>query len=267
MRYQIFSKDSCPLLDIEYIGYAENTKVTRFGPGIRNQYIIHYVISGKGCFNGNMLASGQGFLITPGMLEEYHPDKNDPWEFLWIISTDEKMADLFSYYPYDKNTNIFNYSYTDKIKAVADKLTINANEVYSSFEMLEIFLDIFKNQINSNFSPNAESNSDIYIKAAVNYIRTNVSGSVTVKDLTDILGISQPYLYRIFKEKFGKSPKQYINDYRIEQAKILLQNSDITVTQVANSVGFCDVLSFSRFFSLKTGLSPQKYRQAFLVKI
>lgn len=260
MRYQVFSKDSCPLLDIECIGYAKDPEVTRFGSGIRNSYIIHYVISGKGRFNGNPVSSGQGFLITPGMVEEYYPDKDDPWEFLWIISTDEKMADLFNYYPYDKKTNIFNYRYTNEIEAVAGMLTAHANAVYSSFETLEIFLRIFHNQIH-NCTHNVKSNSDIYIDAAVNYIKTNVSSSMTVADLTDVLGISQPYLYRIFKEKFGISPKQYMNDYRMEQAKLLLRDSNITATQVANSVGFSDVLSFSKFFRSKTGISPQNYRK------
>ena len=181
--------------------------------------------------------------------------------FLCGVATDKKMADLFNYYPYDKKTNIFNYRYTNEIKAVTGMLTVNANAVYSSFETLEIFLRIFNNQIN-NCIHNAELNSDIYIEAAVNYIKTNFSTSMTVTDLTDVLGISQPYLYRIFKEKFGKSPKQYMNDYRIEQAKQLLKKTDITVTQVANSVGFSDVLSFSRFFTSKTGVSPQKYRQS-----
>ena len=138
-------------------------------------------------------------------------------------------------------------------------LTVNANAVYSSFEALEVFLRIFNNQINS-CAHNAKSNSDIYIEAAVNYIKANVSASMSVTELTGVLGISQPYLYRIFKEKFGKSPKQYMNDYKIEQAKQLLKKTDITVTQVANSVGFSDVLSFSRFFASKTGASPQKYR-------
>lgn len=260
MRYQVFTKDSCPLLNIECIGYANNPEVTRFGAGIRNSYIIHYVISGKGWFNGNPVSSGQGFLITPGMLEEYYPDTDDPWSFLWIISTDQKMADLFSYYPCDNKTNIFSYRYINEIESVAGMLTVNANAVYSSFETLELFLRIFNHQIH-NRTHKAEFNSDIYVEAAINYIKTNVSSPITVSDLTGVLGISQPYLYRIFKEKCGKSPKQYMNDYRMEQAKLLLRDSKITVTQVANSVGFQDVLSFSKFFSSKTGISPQNYRK------
>ena len=92
MRYSIFSKSNCPILDITNIGYAKDTAVTRFGPGVRNSYIIHYVISGKGYFNGNSVSAGQGFLITPGMKEHYYPDKNEPWEFLWVISNDDKIA-------------------------------------------------------------------------------------------------------------------------------------------------------------------------------
>ena len=261
MRYSIFSKDSCSLLDIGSIGYSKDPKITRFGPGVRNQYIIHYVISGKGYFNRNPVSSGQGFLITPGMSEEYYPDMNKPWEFLWIISTDEKMSDLFKFYRCDNNTSIFNYGYIDKIRAVAGELVTNSNSIFSSFEMLEIFLGIFNNQI-SSYSLNAKSSSDIYNEAAVNYIKSNAGIMVTVNELTDIIGVSQPYLYRIFKEKFGKSPKQYMVDYKIEQAKTLLENANITITQVANSLGFADVLVFSKFFSSKTGVSPKKYRQS-----
>lgn len=259
MRYQIFSDSNCSILNINCIGFARDPKITRFGPGRRDAYIIHYVLSGKGFFNDCPVSSGQGFIITPHMSEKYIPDRYDPWAFLWIISRDEKMADLLQYYHADKTTHIFQYDFPQIIQATADMLITNSNTVYHAFEMLEIFLKIFKNH-QTKRQAHREKNANIYTEAAVNYIKSNLANPITVKELTGILGISQPYLYQIFKDTFGKSPKQYISDYKLTYAKKLLTESDMTITQIAFSVGFCDVLCFSKFFSSKTGISPQHYR-------
>lgn len=260
MRHTIFSKNDSQLLRINDIGYAKTTDVTRFGPGQRDVYLIHYVISGKGCFNGNPVSAGQGFLITPGMLEEYYPDAADPWEFLWVISDDSKMDELLPYCHADVYTNIFNYEFVHIVRAVADTLIINTNARYHSLEVLEIFLSIFKHHLKENDLLEKKSYSDIYIEAAVNYINTNIYNPISVTELTGFLGVSQPYLYKIFKSRLGKSPKQYISDRKILRAKELLRETDLTVTQIAASVGFSDVLCFSKFFSHQTGVSPQKYR-------
>ena len=78
------------------MGYSAEPTETRFGPSVRNSYIIHYVLSGKGYFNGNPVKKGQGFLITHNMKEHYYPDSDDPWNFLWVIS-DDKKAQLDTY--------------------------------------------------------------------------------------------------------------------------------------------------------------------------
>jgi hypothetical protein len=50
--YHIITQNDCDILNFECIGYSNNPKITKFGPAQRNQYIIHFVISGKGYFNG-----------------------------------------------------------------------------------------------------------------------------------------------------------------------------------------------------------------------
>ena len=92
MRYVIWGEGTCPLLNISAIGYAKSPQVTRFGPGQRNDYIVHYVLSGKGYFNGNSVTAGHGFLITPGMLEDYYPDEKDPWEFFRNQQRNKRLA-------------------------------------------------------------------------------------------------------------------------------------------------------------------------------
>ena len=79
--------------------------------------------------------------------------------------------------------------------------------------------------------------------------------------VADALGISDRYLYNLFIRHEGISPKQYINDLRIRSAKALLRDTEYSVTEIGESVGFGDVLTFSRFFSKFAGISPTAYRR------
>jgi len=144
VRYNIFSGSNCPILNILSIGYSSDASVTRFGPGVRNLYIIHYVLSGKGYFNGNTVGTGEGFLISPNTVEHYYPDENDPWEFLWLISDDPKMSNLFELYNADKRVNIFRFDYCSAVKDLAHFIIEKNNSLFDSFEILEFFLKLFK---------------------------------------------------------------------------------------------------------------------------
>jgi AraC family transcriptional regulator of arabinose operon len=263
VRYSIFSNSFCPLLNILTIGYAKDPAVTCFGPGVRNSYIIHYVIKGAGYFNGNKVSKGQGFLITPAMKEHYYPDENDPWEFLWVISDDPKIAKLFDLFASNKHTKIFSFDYLDTIKETVDFLTENNQQKYNGYEMLESFLSFFKYQQKTSYEKESFNSADVYIEAAVNYIELNMQNNVSVYELTQFLGISQPYLFKIFKERFSLSPKQYILNQKLKRAKVLLTETNLSVSHIANSIGILDVLSFSKAFKQKTGLSPVNYRNQY----
>lgn len=74
---------------------------------------------------------------------------------------------------------------------------------------------------------------------------------ITVEELLDLVGVSQPYLYKIFKNKFNMSIKEYITYHKINRAKKLLIETDMLITEIANPVGCSDVLAFSKAFSSK----------------
>lgn len=224
MRYQVFSGSDCPLLNIDCIGYAADPLVTRFDPAVRESYIVHYVLSGKGYFNGRPVGKGQGFLITPKMEEHYYPDTHEPWRFVYVISSDAAMAKLFSLYGASTD-HIFRYEACERMENVAKQLTSAQNRRYTGFEMLALFLEIW-NAGNAPSMGKAPSSAELYVQEAVRYIQTNLHRAVTVGELTDFLGIGQPYLFRLFKERFGQSPKQYIQEARLAYAKRLLRETE-----------------------------------------
>ena len=261
MNVNIFSAGQTPMLHIRYMGCNRKPHLVNIGPMLRNSYIIHYVTGGRGFYNGNPVETGQGFLITPGNIEEYHADPKDPWELLWIVSEDETMKNLFPAYQADPETGIFSYDYVDAAYRTADSIRMMPQQVVNCTELLELFLGIYKYQDRLAQKGLAETRMDSYVDFVLHYIHMNYQSPITVQELTKLLGVSQPYLFRIFKAATGKSPKQYLSDYRLLQARKLLAETSLTISQIAASVGYADPLAFSKFFSNHQGISPQGYRQ------
>ena len=247
-----------PVLEISNIGCSADPKNNCFGPGKRDIWIIHYVTKGKGYFNGHPVTAGQGFLIYRGQTEYYYPDETNPWEFLWITLSGDART-IFEQYDIDKKTLIFDYDFIFSIKNIMKYLIANHQRTITCEEILEIFMHIFNQHKNQNRK--TKSNSEEYIDFFVNYIKTHLHTQLKVKKIADIIGVSPTYLLCCFKNKFGISPKQYISNLKLNVAEKLLADGELSVTEVANSVGFEDVLTFSRFFSSKKGVSPTRYRK------
>ena len=142
---------------------------------------------------------------------------------------------------------------------------MNKDTSYSSLEMLEIFLHIRNRQQIENRGSDkhiSEKSADVYYDYAVNYIKSNLFRPIFVNEITHKLGITQPYLYKIFMSKSGISPKQYISLSKITEAKRLLVSTSLNTSEIANSVGYKNVLDFYKFFKRETGYTPTQYKKS-----
>lgn len=257
MLYHILSYEKTDLLKIDNIGFSDDPRICRFGPGQRELYLIHYVLSGKGCFNGTLLKKGDGFLITPHMREQYFPCEEEPWKLMWVTSRDERIEELFRNYQADPQTLTFHYNYVSVASAMTQAIKVRHNTVYSASELLEAFLHLFNHQKKQQAYQNT---TDLYYDYALQHIHSNLFRSIKVSELVDLLGISQPYLYKIFKAKCGLSPKEKIDEMRLARAKDLLSSPDLSTADVAYSLGYQAPQDFYRFFKDKTNMSPTAYR-------
>ncbi len=261
MWYGLYASGELPVLRINGVGYAGDIAGTTFGPRKRDVFLICYILSGKGVFNGHPLSAKQGFIVTPGMTEYIYPEKDDPWELLWFISTDKRMSGLIKYYKADEKTNIFNHTSPVELQEIKKTLIADDLKIINDAQALEFFFSVFKYHMNSGNSPSVNGRaSQMYVEFSVNYIKINYDQNITVSQLTKILGVSQPYLYKIYKEAFGKSPKAFITEYRINQAKRILSETELSIAETARSVGFSDSFAFSKCFSSRQGCSPTEYR-------
>ena len=261
IKHHFFSSDNVKIPSLLSMGFSSDTWVTRFGPATRNVYLIHYVVSGKGIFNGNPVEAGNGFLISPRLFEHYFPDEADPWTYLWVISDDPKMETFFRMHNPNKETGIFSFRNKYVVENIIARMKLETSRsFFSTAQLTEWFLNIYNNCV---CVPNERvtTSARMYFDFSVNYINSNLHLEGSVEELCKRLGVSQPYLYKIFMAECGRSPKQYILDRKLTYATQLLSDTDFSMSEIATAIGFSDSLSFSRFFSKKTGLSPTAYRK------
>ena len=98
------------------------------------------------------------------------------------------------------------------------------------------------------------------IYPAIQKIRTDFAGRVSIDEFAEMCSISKYHFCRIFKAVTGISVLQYQTEYRLQIADALLKNTTKTVSEIAEICGFDDICYFSRCYKKHTGMSPKQKR-------
>lgn len=101
------------------------------------------------------------------------------------------------------------------------------------------------------------------VRDAVNYIQLHVCEPLTLAVLAEKLGKSRPFLSSEFKKETRKTITEYIHEYKMQYAAMLLYLPDISIQDVAIQVGINDVSYFIKMYKKYTGLTPGEYRKKF----
>lgn len=102
---------------------------------------------------------------------------------------------------------------------------------------------------------------DQIIMDAFGYMQEHYQESLSLTDISSVLGISSSYFSHLFKKQTGKNYVEYLNEIRLKAVMEDLKNSDFKIAVIAEKNGFHNFEYFSRFFKKATGLSPVKWRQ------
>jgi AraC family transcriptional regulator len=101
-----------------------------------------------------------------------------------------------------------------------------------------------------------------HYRRVLELVRRRFAETITLKDMAEEATLSPYHFSRLFKETIGKTPMQFVTSYRIEQAKKLLADPNLLMSDIAQRCGFADQAHFSRTFKQLEGLTPKDYRQA-----
>lgn len=97
------------------------------------------------------------------------------------------------------------------------------------------------------------------IKLSLEYIEQNYQHSITLEQLAHVSGLSAKYFCRYFRKILQKTPIDYLNHYRVEQACFLLEENKLSITDVAYACGYNDSSYFVRCFKKYKGITPNQY--------
>jgi two-component system response regulator YesN len=92
------------------------------------------------------------------------------------------------------------------------------------------------------------------------YIHEHYAEDIGRNEIAGEIFLTPEYLAKLYKKKTGLSIKDYINEYRIEKAKVLLKSGEKNVSSIAEQVGFDNFSYFSTLFKKLTGVSPKEYK-------
>lgn len=139
-----------------------------------------------------------------------------------------------------------------------------AYELAIKAAILNILSYLFRNEVNTIKSKNEiKRNIQSYerLNPVFKYIEDNYASEIKIETLAGLSFLSVSHFSRFFKQVTGKSATHYINEYRISKAEILLKTTDLSISEVAQRVGFINNSYFSKCLKTYKDLTPSELRK------
>ncbi|WP_164545760.1 AraC family transcriptional regulator [Paenibacillus albus] len=254
-----------------------------------------YIKSGKGIvtIDGNEYQAKPHdlFYFEPGIVHSYIADSEEPMvhasvyvDLLWNTSPKlkgDKGLNEHRLEKYDPQLS------TARIKFIAEPETpvqwppAVQTSIPAQADWLEAFLSVIHHFDSNDFSTAIWLRSlfetflvgfvrflahpyvptDPRIRRIIAWMQTNMTSDFQPAVWANSFHISEAYLYELFRKETGNSPQQYFMSFRLEQAKTELRETNLSVTDIADKLGFSSVHYFSRQFSKHLHESPNQYRK------
>ncbi len=237
------------------------------GQEIRDFYLIHLVIKGCGTFILNNrsypVKTGDAFLIYPNMPINYIADEKDPWEFWWVGFNGTDAGFLLGATRFSIKNPVITLSDPDMMRdLLADIYAVRGNLPHETIRMSAGLYSLLSFLIrdNENILGQKLEHGAARFQRACDYIAEHYAEPLSVNDIAGALGISRSRLYRIFMEQIAISPQNYLTEFRIRRACILLAGTDKIIKEISFGVGFKDQMYFSTVFKSVIGMTPTEFR-------
>lgn len=251
--------------------YVQNTGCQRcppnygWGPGVRDHFLLHHVLAGRGTFiRGERryeLQAGDTFLIYPDTTIHYFADSQEPWEYIWVGFNGLDAASYMEQTDFTREEPVFHGRDREEIRELIEGVYNNYGT--ASWENLAMTAQLYALLSylirTSQQSRNQRRGGPDCARLVADYIVSHYEMPITVEGLAEYASVSHSSLYRRFVKRFQMSPKRFLLEYRIERACVLLASTNYSIQEISNSVGFEDPFYFSRAFKDIKGVSPRQY--------
>lgn len=261
--------DSYDDLSLLEVGCQKCLPDYSFGPIIRNNYVLHYIIEGNGILYLDQksfpVSSHQAFITPPFVPAFYQADSVSPWNYIWVHFNGQKALDFLQKAGITREEPVFlpENDSAELEHCLYNILRHSENEYYCIGNLYQMFQFL----IDSSSRKTCTENSDIqlnYIRNTIQYIKKKYADPIHISDIADYCGLDRSYLSKLFKSATNFSPQEYLIYVRMSKAKKLLQEGVLPIQSIAYSVGYPDPFAFSKILKKEIGVSPSTYREQYL---
>lgn len=255
---------------ITWAGHRKCGKDHVVGPRVLENYKLVFVISGKGYLTqgdhvNKMLSQGDMFILFPREKHFYYADPEDSWEIMWVSFNGKSIPHYLSLIGLDINhcylTAITTQTMVNKMQLLIQDLPEAQDGQLLCISYLLYIFHLLEQGVKHYGEVSLRTGSENVVRQAVLFIEQNYYLHIDVDLLCKHVNYSRSYLSRYFKRITGMSIPEYIGKVRIQNAKVLMQETDLNIQEISASVGIADSLYFSKLFKNVTGISPMSYKK------
>lgn len=253
-------------LCVYYSGREQCEPGQRFGPAVRDHYILYYILRGRGTLTCShrtyTLSAGHGFLIPPYQSVAHTADGNEPWECAWVAFRGGQADAILARCGLSSEMPVFHYRLDTPLEQYIPG-TYCASSVpnwqeYAVLGELYGLLGLLMRNYESQKGLTKPAGQAL--QTAISYIGANFFRDLSVEEVAAQVGLSRSQLFRIFKGALGVSVQSYILQFRLRKARELVCTTELNMTEIALSCGFRDQAYFTRCFKRRYGMAPLLYR-------
>ena len=271
--FSIFPNQNFVDLGLFQFGWERCAPAHSFGPAARNHYLFHYILSGtgtlmaddsKGVTQTYSIKSMQGFMIFPNQITTYVADKQLPWEYVWLEFDGLRVKSLLDTIGLSLDKPVYHARNKNLREDMANEmLYISRHKDESPFHLighLYLFLDYLLRSAADEQLEHGSKLREFYIHEALTYIEHNFQNEITIEDIAGVCGLNRTYFGKIFKEALGKTPQEFLLNYRMLKAAELLKLTSLSIGDIGLAVWYANQMHFSRAFKNNYGISPREWR-------
>lgn len=257
-------------LQVDHYGAESCDKNYSFGPSIRENYVLHFITEGKGMFTIDgktaSLKEGDLFLLPKDKVTFYQADSQYPWSYIWVGFSGSRVDSLLRQTQLSESYYLHSHLNSSILK---EMLALTQFSLQATATVTELHLIGRLHQLLAAVLeefPKADAHLPNHlaketVQQALKLIHTQYDKPLRVSDIAEKLSLSRSYLYKLFKKETGYAIKDYILQVKMNRSCQLLHYLELSIAEVAFSVGYPDPLAFSTAFKHYFHMSPSDYRK------
>lgn len=208
--------------------------------------------------------AGPGDLVVlrPHVPHSYSPTSSTDWQWWWVHFGGEAAASVADRLTGSGTT--MRLGRDDRIRARFAELVSAAQTGGRSFRIdscLASLVGLMDDRLQAARRLGLDAaDTDTGLTSVLDWISEHLADPLQLAELAAAASISRATLSRMFSDHLGVSPMTYVVHQRMQRARVLLDETDLTVGQIGRAVGFGDPYHFSRRFAAVVGQAPTSYR-------